>query len=80
MSLAAYVDAFQALNVNRAHGHASPHKVCVLLAVMDLVEQGALANNQIGLSQLLNQAIGHIPHGKRGCPEGMRLQTQQAVL
>ena len=53
MSLAAYVDAFQALNVNRAHGHASPHKVCMLLAVMDLVEHGALANNQIYFSDVL---------------------------
>ena len=34
MSLAFYINAFRKLNVNRARGHASPHKVCMLLAVM----------------------------------------------
>jgi hypothetical protein len=34
MSLGFYIDAFRTLNVNRTRGHPSPHKVCMLLAVM----------------------------------------------
>ena len=59
MSLAAYIDAFQTLNVNRAHGHASPHKVCMLLAVMDLIEQGVLADNAIPFNDALLDKFSH---------------------
>lgn len=40
MSLSTYVDRFRQLNVNVAHGRASPHKICMLLAVLDLARGG----------------------------------------
>jgi putative restriction endonuclease len=55
MSLTDYLEAFRALNVNRAAGHASPHKVCMLLAVMDLIEQGAITANQIPYEDALTE-------------------------
>lgn len=47
MSLADYQDKFKRLVVNKAHGHLSPHKLCMLLAVLDLARAGALPRNQI---------------------------------
>lgn len=47
MSLAAYADRFRRLKVNVAHGRASPHKICMLLAVLDLARGGALTENRI---------------------------------
>lgn len=47
MSLAAYADQFRRLKVNVAHGRASPHKICMLLAVLDLARGGALTQNRI---------------------------------
>jgi hypothetical protein len=55
MSLQAYIEKFQDLNVNRARGHASPHKVCMLLGVMDLLEDGTLRDNRIELNEALVQ-------------------------
>lgn len=46
-TLAEYLQAFAQLNVNRAGGIASPHKPCMLLAMMGLAEAGKLAQNQI---------------------------------
>ena len=40
MSLATYADQFRRLKVNVAHGRASPHKICMLLAVLDLAQIG----------------------------------------
>lgn len=47
MSLATYAERFRRLNVNVAHGRASPHKICMLLAVLDLARGGALTQNRI---------------------------------
>jgi putative restriction endonuclease len=47
MSLAAYQDRFSKLLVNVRHGRASPHKICMLLAVLDLARSGALPTNHI---------------------------------
>ena len=47
MSLATYADQFRRLKVNVAHGRASPHKICMLLAVLDLARGGALTENRI---------------------------------
>jgi putative restriction endonuclease len=47
MSLAAYADRFRRTNVNVAHGRASPHKICMLLAVLDLARGGALTRNRV---------------------------------
>ena len=47
MSLAIYERKFRALNVNQAGGSASPHKICMLLAVLDLARSGGLTSNEI---------------------------------
>lgn len=47
MSLQAYADRFARLVVNVSHGQASPHKICMLLAVFDLAKAGGLAANRI---------------------------------
>lgn len=47
MSLADYIHKLQHLSVNQAHGRASPHKICMLLALLDLARSGALKENRI---------------------------------
>lgn len=42
MSLEDYVSRFENLGVNRSQGYPKPHKMCMLLAVLDLAEHGAL--------------------------------------
>jgi len=59
MALPVYIAKLQALNVNRARGHASPHKVCMLLAVMDLLEDGTLRNNRIEFNEALIEKFRH---------------------
>jgi putative restriction endonuclease len=46
-TIAEYLRAFERLNVNRAGGVASPHKPCMLLAMLGLAEAGKLVQNQI---------------------------------
>jgi putative restriction endonuclease len=47
MSLAVYQDRFARLVVNVRQGRASPHKICMLLAVLDLSRSGALRENRV---------------------------------
>lgn len=47
MTLQAYADRFAQLVVNVKHGNASPHKICMLLAALDLARAGGLADNHI---------------------------------
>ncbi|MDF2446510.1 MAG: hypothetical protein K0S46_1746 [Moraxellaceae bacterium] len=47
MSLQTYVHKFQSLKVNVAHGRASPHKICMLLALLDLARSGGLVENKV---------------------------------
>ncbi len=47
MALAAYQDKFRRLNVNVRADRASPHKICMLLALLDLTRSGGLADNRI---------------------------------
>ena len=47
MTLDAYADKFSRLLVNSRHGRASPHKICMLLAVLDLARGGGLQENRI---------------------------------
>lgn len=47
MSLADYQDKFKRLIVNMSGGRASPHKLCMLLAVLDLARAGGLGENRI---------------------------------
>ena len=47
MSVESYSDKFARLNVSVQGGRASPHKICMLLAVLDLARSGALLENRI---------------------------------
>src|SRR4051812_47239616 len=47
MSLAEYQDKFRRLVVNMSGGRASPHKICMLLALLDLARAGGLPENRI---------------------------------
>src|SRR5262245_14040510 len=67
MPLSTYIEKFQDLNVNRSGGHSSPHKVCMLLAVMDLIGSGALRNNRIEFNEtLLEKYRNHFEVMKTG--------------
>jgi putative restriction endonuclease len=50
MSLSDYCDKFGRLIVNTQNGRASPHKICMLLAVLDLARAGALKESRTDLS------------------------------
>jgi putative restriction endonuclease len=47
VTLQTYLDKFSRLVVNVSHGRASPHKICMLLAVLDLARAGGLTDNRI---------------------------------
>jgi putative restriction endonuclease len=47
MNIESYVQRFQKLRVNARGGGFSPHKPCMLLAVVELAEAGALIANRI---------------------------------
>ena len=47
MSLATYEESVARLIVNVRDGRASPHKICMLLAVLDLARGGGLEENRI---------------------------------
>lgn len=47
MSLQDYRERLSRLIVNVRDGRASPHKICMLLAVLDMARAGALAENRI---------------------------------
>ena len=53
MSVAIYAEKFSRLAVNVAHGRASPHKICMLLAVLDLARGGGLTENGIRYEPML---------------------------
>lgn len=53
MSLAHYQDCIRKLNVNMRLGRASPHKLCMLLAVFDMARAGVLTRNRIAFGPTL---------------------------
>ena len=55
MSLASYQEKFSQLAVNLAHGEFRPHKICMLLAVLDLAQAGGLVENRIYFSPPLKE-------------------------
>ena len=59
MSLQLYAEKFNALNMNRQQGRVSPHKVCMLLAVMDLISNKTIGNNRIFFDNKLRQNFSH---------------------
>ena len=58
MNLQHYIGEFSRLRMHRARGgRYSPHKVCMLLAVMDLVADGVLTLNRIYYNETLTRAF-----------------------
>lgn len=47
MSVESYCQRFACLRVNVRGGRASPHKICMLLAVLDMARSGILTDNRI---------------------------------
>lgn len=47
MSLQLYIDKLSNLRAARSSGRARPHKVCMMLAVADLIESGHISTNEI---------------------------------
>lgn len=57
MTPAQYLDQLSSLRMDRTKDRPRPHKVCLLLAVMDLIRAGALKENRIPFNNLLRQAF-----------------------
>ena len=57
MSLERYIELFSDLKPNRSGGRASPHKACLLLAVIDLIDEGVLTDNRIPFDTSLKDAF-----------------------
>lgn len=57
MSLEFYLQKFQDLNTLLQNGHSKPHKVCMLLAVMDLISIGAIHQNKIEFNDALKHCF-----------------------
>lgn len=57
MSLQLYGEKFNHLNLNRQHGRVSPHKVCMLLAVMDLIAHKTIQYNRIFFDDALRKSF-----------------------
>lgn len=52
-----YLDKIRRLNRNRNHGTPAPHKPLLLLAVIDLIEQGKVLNNQFAPTTAFTEAF-----------------------
>ena len=61
-----YLQAFRSLNVNRAGARASPHKPCMLLAVLGLAEAGHLDRNEIRYAPALLERYARFFDAVRG--------------
>ena len=59
MALDDYIDKFSHLNMNSSQGRKSPHKVCMLLAVMDLIQAGKIHSARIDLDDVLKERFTH---------------------
>jgi len=57
MSVQFYIDKFQTLRTDRSNGHAKPHKVCLLFAVIDLIEKGVITHNKILFDEQLKSCF-----------------------
>lgn len=57
MSISGYQIQFRNLRPDRSSGHAKPHKACVLLAVIDLIERGLLKTNRVPFDTALKEAF-----------------------
>lgn len=55
MALEYYLERFQSLKMNSVAGRKSPHKVCMLLAVIDLIQAGHISSNKIVFNSALKE-------------------------
>lgn len=55
MELSNYIQLFKKLRLNRTKGKVSPHKVCMLYAVIDLIEEGSIQWNVIYFDEKLKR-------------------------
>lgn len=54
-----YIEYFTLLRTNTQKGVKAPHKVIMLLSVIDLVEYGVITSNRIEFSERLEQQFHH---------------------
>ena len=67
MTLAFYNDKLQSLRPDKSSGRAKPHKVCMMFAVMDLIEQGHIQDNRIYYDDTLKKRFSwHFMRLKQG--------------
>jgi len=57
MAVKYYIDKFQSIRADRSNGHVKPHKICLLFAVIDLIEQGVITQNQIIFNEQLKASF-----------------------
>ncbi len=57
MTTAQYLDQLSSLRMDRTKDRPRPHKVCLLLAVLDLIRAGTLKDNRILFNEPLRQAF-----------------------
>lgn len=65
MTLEHYTDKFSRLNMDTKGTHKLPHKVCMLLAVMELIELGVIATNRIEFNAALKDRFTHYFNQRR---------------
>jgi len=57
MSLNYYEQQFRQLNINRSQGRGSPHKMCMLLSVIELIRTGDISANRIYFDDVLKSTF-----------------------
>lgn len=55
-----YIEAFSNLHTAKIKGHKAPHKAVLLLAIIDLIEDGVISDPCIKLSEELINKFGDI--------------------
>ena len=70
--LAHYIAAFSSLHTAKVRGVKAPHKAVLLLAVIDLVEEGSIASQRIALTDGLVQRFDRVWRRYVGCSEVFR--------
>ena len=62
-----YQQKLSSLNVDRSSGHPKPHKVCLLFAIMDLIQSGVVTQNRFIIDDDLKRAFNlHFERLKKG--------------
>lgn len=55
-----YEQAFRTLHTNMQHGKPAPHKAFLLLAVIDLIEEGLITSQHINLTDELESCFSKL--------------------